>query len=621
MTTKAKTKREKITKADEAYRKTDLIKFNSQSKFTWKKLSNFFDIINFNIKKNPWLFTLMTISTIINGAVASLLPLAASQMVKLAPTGETNLFLGITMHWYSWIYVLVVNFIALVISEYVTDYTIGIFANKVEVQQRLLILDSLVDQDIDFFLEHASGNILVRLVTDTQSLSLGIQQFLTNIIYAVAAVGTAMGVLFAMNATLTGIAVGYVVGVLAIGFVLFVFFRRALIRMFDFKREVDAAMTDRILNISLIKSSGQELEEIARAEHNNAIYNKAGNLPVILSVILNVWIVIANGFLPTIIVLVAVSTNIVADKDVPTILTTFIPNVGMLSYPIIMMIQTLRGATRASNASDRIGQLTKPKPTILPNKRGPKILKIDDIVFDKVGFAYPKYPDKMIIPPTSLRFEKGKSYAFVGETGSGKSTIAKLLLRLYDPVTGEILINDTEPLNKVNLPSYLEHVGYVEQNPQIFFGNFWENIGYGMFNATHEQIEAAAKKANLHDFIMTLPDKYETVLGERGFLLSGGQKQRLVIARVFLKNPDLIILDEATSALDNIVEKEIQAQLDDLVKGKTSVTIAHKLSTIRNVDTIFVLEPGKGVTQVGSFDELKSRPGHFKKLYEAGLMD
>jgi len=175
-----------------------------------------------------------------------------------------------------------------VISEYITDYTIGIFANKVEVQQRLLILDSLVDQDIDFFLEHASGNILVRLVTDTQSLSLGIQQFLTNIIYAVAAVGTAMGVLFAMNAALTGIAVGYVVVVLAIGFVLFVFFRRALIRMFDFKREVDAAMTDRILNISLIKSSGQELEEIARAEHNNAIYNKAGNLPVILSVILNV---------------------------------------------------------------------------------------------------------------------------------------------------------------------------------------------------------------------------------------------------------------------------------------------------------------------------------------------
>jgi ATP-binding cassette subfamily B protein len=146
--------------------------------------------------------------------------------------------------------------------------------------------------------------------------------------------------------------------------------------------------------------------------------------------------------------------------------------VGMITYPIIMLIQTLRAATRSSNSSDRIGQLTKPKPTILINENGPKIDHIDDIAFEHVAFAYPKYPDKYIIPPTSLEFEKGKSYAFVGETGSGKSTIAKLLLRLYDPIAGSIVINKEEKLNEANLPSYLDQVGYVEQNPQIFFGNF-----------------------------------------------------------------------------------------------------------------------------------------------------
>jgi len=578
-----------MAKKDKEYKLSSLVKFNSQSKFTWSKMSNFLKIASYNVKKNPGLFFVMMLSTILDGALASLLPIGASQMVWLIfNPGTTNMFLGLTMQWYSWIYVVVVGFIAMIIAEYCADYTIGMFAMRVEVQQRLEILNKLVDQDIDFFLEHASGNILTRLVADTQGLSLGIQQFLTNIVYAVAGVITAAVVLFLKSVLLTGIAIGFVVVVLLIGFVLFIFFRRALIRMFDFKREVDAAMTDRIINISLIKSSGQELQEIARNEKNNAIYSATGNSPVILSVILNVWISLANSFLPTIIVLIAISW--MDPTELVSVLVTFIPNVGMLTYPIIMMIQTLRAATRASNSADRIGQLTKPKPTILENKDGPKIDRINDITFDGVVFAYPKYPEKYIIPPTTIKFEKGKSYAFVGETGSGKSTIAKLLLRLYDPVNGNILVNDQEKLTEVNLSSYLDRIGYVEQNPQIFFGNFWENISYGMFKATHKEIIAAAKKANLHDFIMTLPDKYETILGERGFLLSGGQK-------------------------------EIQHELDKLVKGKTSVTIAHKLSTIKNVDEIYVLEPEKGVTQVGTFNELKAKPGHFKKLYEAGLMD
>ena len=596
---------------------------NTDRDFSWKKMGSFIRIVLDNAKENPVLFWLMVIITILNGITATLTPLAASQIAGLltSTTTKTDTFLGITMHWYSWIAVTGVALFFLCIFEYLTDYTIGVFAMKVEIQQRLEILNSLVDQDIDFFFDHASGNILTRLVADTEGLSLGIQQFLTNIIYLIAAVISAVVILFTKNAMLTGIALGYLVIVLLVAFIIFIYFRRALIYMFDIKRDIDADMTDRINNITLIKSSGTEVEEIQRNVAENAVYSKKGNKQVVLSVTLNTWIFIADSFLSTIILLIAIGKYQSNPDQLASILVTFLPNLSMLSLPIIMMIQTLRAAARAANCADRIGQLTEPKPQILPNIEGKKVDEIRNIVFEEVSFAYPQDLNNIIIPSTTFTLEEGKSYAFVGETGSGKSTIGRLLLRLYDPTTGKVLINGTDDLKSLNLPDYLAKVGYVEQNPQMFYGNFWENIAYGIFNASKKAIIAAAKKANLHDFIMSLPEAYETILGERGFLLSGGQKQRLVIARIFLKDPDLVILDEATSALDNIVEKEIQAELNKLIANKTSVTIAHKLSTIKDVDQILVLEPKKGVTQKGTFEELKNKPGHFKKLYEAGLMD
>ncbi|ARU91388.1 ABC transporter ATP-binding protein [Spiroplasma clarkii] len=243
-----------------------------------------------------------------------------------------------------------------------------------------------------------------------------------------------------------------------------------------------------------------------------------------------------------------------------------------------------------------------------------------DIILKDIVFKYPEDPSKTVLPAFNFTFKKGKSYAFVGETGSGKSTISKLLLRFYDPTEGQILINGDTNLKDVKLKSYLDLVGYVEQEPQIIFGTVKDNIKYTTPWKTDEEIIAAAKKVNLHDLIMSWPHQYDTILGERGFMLSGGQKQRLVIARMFLKDPQVLILDEATSALDNIVEKEVQAELEKLMVGRTSVSIAHRLSTIKNCDQIIVLAPGQGVVQVGAFDELRNQPGHFKNLYEAGLM-
>ncbi|WP_339021119.1 ATP-binding cassette domain-containing protein [Spiroplasma endosymbiont of Atherix ibis] len=289
---------------------------------------------------------------------------------------------------------------------------------------------------------------------------------------------------------------------------------------------------------------------------------------------------------------------------------------GLMIGPLFNFMAALFGLAQASVAAQRFDDTIKAKSILNSHYwDGETVESIKgDILFKGVEFEYPEKPGKIILPKFDFKFEEGKSYAFVGEIGSGKSTIAKLLLRFYDPSKGDIIINGNTNLKDVKLSSYLRHVGYVEQDPQILYGDVFENVKYGSFNSTNEEVIEACKKAELHELVMTWPDQYETILGERGFLLSGGQKQRLIIARMFLKNPEVLILDEATRALDNIVEKEIQSKLDLLMKGRTTVTIAHRLSTIKNADEIIVLGAnGKGIVQRGKFNELKSQDGHFKK--------
>lgn len=304
-----------------------------------------------------------------------------------------------------------------------------------------------------------------------------------------------------------------------------------------------------------------------------------------------------------------------------SVIISFVVGMNILVMPILNLVRTFNNlaSTSTSTSVMRIHDLMEVQSLIDANENGESI--DGNIIFKDINFAYPNALEKIILKNFNYEFAPGKSYAFVGETGVGKSTISKLLLRYYDPTSGEIFINDEKLLKEVNLKSYLNFVGYVEQEPQILYGTFFDNVRYGKFDASDKEIYEACKKAELHHFIESLPKKYDTLLGEKGFILLGGQKQRLVIARMFLKNPQLLILDEATSALDNIVEKEIQRNLDHLKQGRTTFIIAHRLSTIKNLDKILVLEKDKGVVQTGTFNELKKVEGRFKNLYEAGLID
>ena len=227
--------------------------------------------------------------------------------------------------------------------------------------------------------------------------------------------------------------------------------------------------------------------------------------------------------------------------------------------------------------------------------------------------TYFSYEDNQILNGLSIEIEAGKTLALVGPSGGGKTTFCNLIPRFYDIDKGDILIDD-KSIYDVTLSSLRENIGIVQQDVFLFTGTIKDNIRYGNMEASDEEVYEAARKANMHDFIMNLEDGYDTYIGERGVKLSGGQKQRISIARVFLKNPPILILDEATSALDNTTEYYIKKSLDELAKGRTTIVVAlHRLSTIRNADEIIVLTD-KGIEERGTHEELMNIDGVYKEL-------
>lgn len=241
---------------------------------------------------------------------------------------------------------------------------------------------------------------------------------------------------------------------------------------------------------------------------------------------------------------------------------------------------------------------------------------LGEIEFEDVHFSY---EDNNILSGITLNIEAGKMLALVGPSGGGKTTFCNLIPRFYDVSKGNIKI-DNKSIYDITLKSLRKNIGIVQQDVFLFTGTIKENILYGDHYASDEEVVEAAKRANIHEFIMSLPNGYDTYIGERGVKLSGGQKQRISIARVFLKNPPILILDEATSALDNTTEYMIQKSLEELCKGRTTIVVAHRLSTIKNADEILVLTEN-GIEEKGSHDELLNKGGLYKELYESQFLN
>lgn len=288
--------------------------------------------------------------------------------------------------------------------------------------------------------------------------------------------------------------------------------------------------------------------------------------------------------------------------------------IGIFISPIQILVELTEMMQKGFSGFKRFLDVVETKPEIVDALDARELTNVKgDVCYEDVSFHYSD-DDTPVLSHVSFSIPAGKSIALVGPSGSGKTTICSLLPRFYDVTGGRVTIDGVD-VRKLTLESLRGHIGLVQQDVYLFCGSIKDNIAYGRPDATMDEIMDAAKKANIHDFIMELPDGYDTFVGERGTRLSGGQKQRISIARVFLKNPPILVLDEATSALDNESERYIQKSLEELAKDRTTITIAHRLSTIRNADEILVVADN-GIAERGTHEELLAQGGIYAHYYE-----
>lgn len=375
--------------------------------------------------------------------------------------------------------------------------------------------------------------------------------------------------------------------------------------------DINARLQDTLSGIRVVQSfANEEIEKKKFASSNeNFLSSKKENYRCMGS--FSSWNIFFQGLM-YLTVLVFGGYLISQDKMEPADLAMYALYIGIFVSPIQILVELTEMIQKGLSGFRRFSAIMETEPDIEDAEDARELTNVKgDVNYDHVTFRY--NDDEPVLSDVSFSIPAGRSIALVGPSGGGKTTICSLLPRFYELTDGKITI-DGEDIKEFTLQSLRKNIGIVQQDVYLFCGTVRENIAYGKPDASDEEIVEAAKNANIHDFIMSLPDGYDTFVGERGTRLSGGQKQRISIARVFLKNPPILILDEATSALDNESERHIQKSLEELSKNRTTITIAHRLSTIRGADEIIVITEN-GIAERGSHDELMKIDGIYAKYY------
>lgn len=503
-------------------------------------------------------------------------------------------------------------YIVRLLLRYFVQYYGHIIGVRMQSQMRIDLFNHLQKLPYKFYDNNETGRIMTRLTSDlfevTELAHHGPENLLISSVMIILS--------FVYLITIDWILTLIIFACVPILMFVTAHYRKAMKKAFDERRKsnatINAAVESSVTGIRVTKAytnSQTEVEKFKKGDKEFVDSSKDAysamakfhSSTMFVTEIFNVFILIAGGLF--------LYSGRISFGDY----STFIVSVNLFISPVNTLISFMEqyqngvsGFKRFVEIMDEKAECDDVDATVLKDVKG-------EIEFKNVSYSY--VDSKEVLHDVSFKLDKGKKLALVGSSGGGKTTICHLLPNFYrlEDGCGSITIDGVDT-KKLTLESVRKNIGIVQQDVFLFVGSIRENILYGKPNASEEEMILAAKRANIHDYIMTLENGYDTQIGERGVKLSGGQKQRISIARVFLKDPAILILDEATSALDNTTEVLIQQSLDELCKGRTTIVVAHRLSTIRNADEIAVVENGR-ITERGSHEELINLNGTYKNLY------
>lgn len=496
---------------------------------------------------------------------------------------------------------------------YIVNYYGHLMSAKIENDMRRDLFEHFQKMSFRYFDNAKTGQLLSRLTSDIAEIGeLSFRGPNDVIVCCITMVGT-IGILFWMNVYL-----GILIALLLITKTLHtVYVNKKMKAAFRDNRiksgEITARAEESLGGIRLVKAFAQEEYELARFMEKSLDFletrRKSYKILAYFSGSVNFFTNITN-----LLILACGGLLIAKDKLSLSDFVAFLLYVNLFMKPLLRLTVFTEMYQRGMAGFQRFYEIMEMQPEIIDNKNAIDCVQIrGEIEFDNLVFGYSE--QRKVIKGFNLKITPGQTVAFVGETGAGKTTIASLLLRFYEPLSGKILIDGID-IRQYKQQELRRNIGIVQQDVFLFSDSVTHNIAYAKPEAEQSEVENAARLAAADKFIEELPNKYATEIGERGVKLSGGQKQRLAIARVFLKNPPIVILDEATSSLDNHTEKLIQESSDRLAENRTTLIIAHRMSTIKNADKIIVLNNGE-VAEIGTHSTLMSGGGLYYNLYNA----
>lgn len=508
--------------------------------------------------------------------------------------------------------IVLVLYIVRMLLRYFVQYYGHLIGVQMQSQMRQDLFAHLEKQPFSFYDNHETGRIMTRITSDLFEVCELAHHGPENLLISSVMILLSFTYLFLIDPILTLI----IFACVPVLVVVTLYFRRAMSRAFDDRRKsnatINAAVESSVTGIRVTKAYTNSAREVEKFREGDRQFVDASrrayramaqfhSSTAFVTDIFNVFILIAGGLF--------LYSGRISFGDY----STFIVSVNLFINPVNTLIAFMEQFQNGVSGFKRFVEIMDEAPeTDAPDAKELTIVQ-GVIEFKDVTYAYD--PSKEVLHNINLRLEKGRKLALVGPSGGGKTTLCHLLPNFYKIQEGDgsILI-DGQDIRSLTMESVRRNIGIVQQDVFLFVGTIRENILYGRPDATQEEVCEAARRANIHDYIMTLEKGYDTEIGERGVKLSGGQKQRLSIARVFLKNPAILILDEATSALDNTTEVLIQQALNELCRGRTTLVVAHRLSTIRNADEIAVVINGR-IQERGTHEELMEAGGTYKQLY------